>query len=713
MEITIALAGNPNSGKTTLFNVLTGANQYTGNWPGVTVEQKTGRLKDGKAEIIDLPGVYSLSPYSPEEIITRDYLLEHKPDVILNIIDGTNLERNLFLTTQLTELGIPVVGAINMMDVVEKNGDTIDTEAISKALGCRIIAISALKGVSVHEAANLAVEIARNEKTIPKHSFSGDVEHALAHIEEAVLNDLPEDEQRWYAIKLFERDAAIVDKLNLSLEVRKHIENDISSCEKQLDDDSESIIISERYAYIDKVVKHCCKFKNKAKLSTSDKIDKVLTNRVFALPMFAIFMFIVYYAAVSGVGLSAAEFIRTGVFGKGFSIFNIEVPGLPVVIGDFLKSVNSAEWVQSLAINGIIAGVGSVLTFVPQILVLFLFLAFLEGCGYMARIAFILDKVFRHFGLSGKSFIPILVGTGCGVPGVMACRAIENERDRRMTIITTTFIPCSAKLPLIALISGTVFGGAWWAAPGAYFVGVAAIVCSGVILKKTKLFSGDVAPFVMELPPYRLPTVSNVLYSMWERCWSFIKRAGTIILIASVIVWFASGFGWTNGAFGMTVMQDSILARFGSAVAWVFTPLGWGRWEAAVAAMSGLAAKESIVGTLGVLFGSAADTMGGADIRTAFTDLFTAPAACSFLVFNLLCAPCVAAMAAIRREMRSRKWFWIAIGYQCCFAYLSSMCIYQMAMLFTGQGFILLTGVALVIILCFLVLLFRPDRLSR
>jgi ferrous iron transport protein B len=606
-----------------------------------------------------------------------------------------------------------VVVAINMMDMVEKFGDKIDLERLSKALGCKLVPISALKGTGVIEAANQATEMAAHGKTVPKHSFSGKVEHALAHIEEAVLHDMPEDEQRWYAIKLFERDEKVLSKMNLSKEVLDHIDNDIKLCEQEMEDDSESIIISERYAYIDTVVKKCCDLKNRAKLSTSDKIDRVLTHRIFALPIFALIMFIVYFVSVTSVGTLVTDFVNDGVFGEGFEMFGAFVPGVPVLLGDLLAAINCAEWLQSLILDGIVAGVGAVIGFVPQILILFIFLAFLEGCGYMSRIAFILDRIFRHFGLSGKSFIPILVGTGCGVPGIMASRAIENERDRRMTIITTTFIPCSAKLPIIALISGALFGGAWWVAPSAYFVGIAAIVCSGIILKKTRLFSGEVAPFVMELPTYHMPTVINILRSMWERGWSFIKRAGTIILLAAVFVWFTSGFGWSDGVFGMVDMQESILARIGSGLAWIFAPLGFGRWEAAVATFTGLIAKENVVGTMGVLFGFAEMAEDGSEMWNSFAATFSVLGAYAFLVFNLLCAPCVAAMGAIKREMNNIKWFWIAIGYQCGFAYIVSLCVYQIGMLLSGNGFGAGSAAALLIFAAFLFMLFRPGSDGR
>lgn len=793
MDIRIALAGNPNSGKTTLFNALTGSNQFVGNWPGVTVEKKEGKLKKHENVVImDLPGIYSLSPYTLEEVVARNYLINDRPDAILNIIDGTNLERNLYLTTQLTELGIPVVVAVNMMDVVKKSGDKIYIDELSRQLGCKVVEISALKGTGIMEAAEEAIRATQGTKTIPQHSFSGAVEHAIAHIEEAAVHSMPAEQQRWYAIKIFERDEKVLEQLTLDQAVLDHIEGDIRAAEKELDDDAESIITNERYLYIASIIKGCCKKKSAGRLSTSDKIDKVVTNRWLALPIFAAVMFVVYFVSVSTVGGWATDWANDGVFGDGWHLFgigssayeeaseaytvpgakveafeaaaedagldpekaenltataklyddngNVEeeipvdyngyleaskieepdpaeygvwVPGIPGLVEKGLKAINCAEWLQGLILDGIIAGVGAVLGFVPQMLVLFLFLAFLESCGYMARIAFVMDRIFRKFGLSGKSFIPMLIGTGCGVPGIMASRTIENDRDRKMTIMTTTFIPCSAKLPIIALIAGALFGGAWWVAPSAYFIGVFAIIVSGIMLKKTKMFSGDPAPFVMELPAYHWPTVGNVLRSMWERGWSFIKKAGTVILLATIFVWFTSSFGWANGSFGMVEMESSILAAIGNAISWIFVPLGWGSWQAAVASITGLIAKENVVGTFGVLFGGFEEVAENgwqvwSNVRAAFTPL----SAYSFLIFNLLCAPCFAAIGAIRREMNSAKWTWFAIGYQCGFAYAFALIVYQLGMLFTGSGNVIGAIAALALVALFLYLLLRPYKES-
>ena len=802
MEIRIALAGNPNSGKTTLFNALTGSNQFVGNWPGVTVEKKEGKLKKhSDVKIVDLPGIYSLSPYTLEEVVARNFLLEERPDAILNIVDGTNLERNLYLTTQLTELGIPVVVAVNMMDVVQKNGDRINIEALSTALGCKVVEISALKGTGVKEAAEAAVEAAKGAVTVPQHSFSGAVEHALAHIEEAAVHDLPAERQRWYAIKIFERDEKVLEKLKLPADVAAHIEQDIQDAEKELDDDAESIITNERYVYIASVIKSCYQKKSKAKLTTSDKIDRVVTNRWLALPIFAVVMIIVYYVSVTTVGTWATDWANDGVFGDGWHLwggsayeqaaedyvipgaeteafleaaaeagavdeaasseeetvlipeiaqnatatavlyddegnvtdeipvdyatylaasqveepdpadYGVWVPGIPVLVESGLTAINCADWLQGLILDGIVGGVGAVLGFVPQMLVLFIFLAFLESCGYMARVAFVMDRIFRKFGLSGKSFIPMLIGTGCGVPGIMASRTIENERDRRMTIMTTTFIPCGAKLPIIALIAGALFDGAWWVSPSAYFIGVAAIIVSGIMLKKTKLFSGDPAPFVMELPAYHWPTVGNVLRSMWERAWSFIKKAGTVILLSSIVLWFLQAFGVENGSFGMVEdLNNSVLAVIGSGIAWIFAPLGWGNWQSAVATITGLIAKENVVGTFGVLFGGFDEVAeNGWQIWANMRQVYTPLSAYSFLIFNLLCAPCFAAMGAIKREMNNGKWTAFAIAYQCVFAYAVSLIVYQLGMLFTGQGNVIGAIAAFILLglICFM--LFRPD----
>jgi ferrous iron transport protein B len=715
MAITIALAGNPNSGKTTLFNALTGSNQFVGNWPGVTVEKKEGKLKGHKdVTVTDLPGIYSLSPYTLEEVIARNYLIDERPSVILNIIDGTNLERNLFLTTQLTEIGIPVVVAVNMIDVVEKNGDKLNTEALSKAVGAAVVPISALKGTNIDKVISEAIQAVAGKKTIPQHSFSGGVEHTLAHIEEYALHNFPQEQQRFYALKLFERDTKIAEKLNLTPEQLKHIDSDIKRREEEMDDDAESIITAERYAYIDSVIKGCVKVRNNGKLSTSDKIDKIVTNRFLALPIFALVMFIVYYVSVTTVGTYVTDWTNDGLFGDGFTVFGVDVPGIPVVVEGALTAIGTADWLQSLILDGIVAGVGAVLGFVPQMLILFLFLAFLERCGYMARIAFIMDRIFRRFGLSGKSFIPILIGTGCGVPGIMASRTIENDRDRKMTIMTTTFIPCGAKLPIIALIAGACFNNAGWVATSAYFIGLAAIICSGIILKKTKPFTGDVAPFVMELPAYRLPTAGGVLRSTWERGWSFIKKAGTLILLATIVVWFLSSFGIAEGKLGMVDMNDSLLAAVGSLIAPIFAPLGWGDWKSAVAAFTGLIAKENVVGTFGILFNNPEVAEDGFEIWEAVRlNFVTGLAAYSFLIFNLLCAPCFAAMGAIKREMNNAKWFWFAIGYQCVLAYIAALCVYQLGMLFVAGTFGIGTVVAFILTAGFLFMLLRPAKKSR
>ncbi len=816
MSLTIALAGNPNSGKTTLFNALTGSNQFVGNWPGVTVEKKEGKLKKhSDVTVTDLPGIYSLSPYTLEEVVARNYLIDEHPDAILNIVDGTNLERNLHLTTQLTELGIPVVVAVNMMDIVRKNDDKIDIKELSEKLGCKVVEISALKGTGITEAANAAIEAANNTKTVPRHTFSGVVEHALAHIEEACVHDMPEEQQRWYAIKVFERDEKVISKLNIDEKTFAHIEGDIKAAEKELDDDSESIITNERYVYIATVIKSCYTKKNRGKLSTSDKIDKIVTNRWLGLPIFLVVMFLVYYISMVTVGQFATDWMNDGVFGDGFHLFAIGtseyeehaeaigvltgsaeaagneavlkaldfeneeyspeaavkavnsfaasvkdsdeftyevedeetleitketskgedvknaakvfeknegkpddpaefgvwIPGIPVVVGNWLEAAKAPEWLSSLILDGIIAGVGAVLGFVPQMLVLFFLLAFLEACGYMARIAFVLDRIFRRFGLSGKSFIPILIGTGCGIPGIMASRTIENERDRRMTIMTTTFIPCGAKVPFIAMMAGALFGGSPWVSTSAYFIGMAAIIVSGIMLKKTKPFSGEPAPFVMELPAYHLPTLGNVLRSMWERGWSFIKKAGTIILLSTIVLWFLSRFGFVDGAFTMLGEEEignSILAVIGNGIAWLFAPLGWGNWQAAVASITGLIAKENIVGTMGVLYG-------GGEISTwaMIARVFTGVTGFSFLVFNLLCAPCFAAMGAIKREMNSAKWTFFAIAYQCIFAYAIAFMINQIGGAFTGSLNVIGLIIAILLIAFMLFMLFKPYKESN
>ena len=819
MAIKIALAGNPNCGKTTLFNALTGSNQFVGNWPGVTVEKKEGRLKKhDDVVIMDLPGIYSLSPYTLEEVVSRNYLINERPDAILNLIDGTNLERNLYLTTQLTELGIPVVVAINMMDVVRKNGDRINIAELSRQLGCKVMEISALKGEGIMEAAEAAVAASKGAKTVPMHTFSGPVEHAIAHIEEAALHSLPQEQQRWYAIKIFERDSKVLEQLKIPADTTAHIETDIKAAETELDDDAESIITNERYVYIGEVIKACYKKKNAGKLSTSDKIDRVVTNRWLGLPIFAVVMYLVYYIAMVTVGSAATDWANDCLFGDGWHLFGngaaeyeevsenytaatqaleafgveldaeaddfdaaatIEqmkaltpesdtatitvedeetlaqtdmtvyysaipedadeettipmtyqdavaymeengfdepdpaaygtwVPGIPALIETGLDNIGCADWLKGLILDGIVAGVGAVLGFVPQMFVLFLLLAFLEACGYMARIAFVLDRVFRKFGLSGKSFIPMLIGTGCGVPGIMASRTIENERDRRMTIMTTTFIPCGAKVPFISMIAGALFGGSAWVATSAYFIGMAAIIVSGICLKKTKPFAGDPAPFVMELPAYHLPTLGNVLRSMWERGWSFIKKAGTIILLSTTFVWFTTYFGWADGTFRMLAEDEvefSILARIGTVLAWIFKPLGWGNWQAAVASITGLVAKENIVGTLGILYGG-----GDGTVYQNIANAFTGITGYSFLVFNLLCAPCFAAIGAIKREMNNANWTWFAIAYQCGFAYAIALMINQFGNAFTGNLNVIGLVVAIALLVYLVYMLFRPYK---
>ena len=707
MGIRIALAGNPNAGKTTLFNALTGANQFVGNWPGVTVEKKEGKLK-GHSDVIitDLPGIYSLSPYTLEEVVARNYLIVERPDAILNIIDGTNLERNLYLTTQLVELGIPVVCAINMMDVVRKSGDKINTNQLAKELGCQVVEISALKGTGIKEAAEMAISAAKSEtQMIPQHKFNGAVEHAIAHIEEAFLHNIPEEQQRWYAIKIFERDDKVLEMLKIDNATLEHIEKDIAAAEKEMDDDAESIITNERYIYIASIIKGCLKKKNKGGMTVSDKIDKVVTNRWLALPIFAVVMFIVYYVSITTVGGWATDWTNDVLFGDWITNG----------ANSLLEKMNCAAWLQGLIVDGIIGGVGAVLGFVPQMLVLFIFLAFLESCGYMARIAFVMDRVFRKFGLSGKSFIPMLIGTGCGIPGIMASRTIENERDRRMTVMTTTFIPCGAKLPIIGLIAGALFDNSGWVATSAYFVGVAAIIISGIMLKKTKMFAGDPAPFVMELPAYHMPTVGNILRSMWERGWSFITKAGTIILLSAIVLWFLQGFGVEDGSFGMVEdLDNSILAKIGNIIAPIFAPLGWGDWKAAVATITGLIAKENVVATFGTLFHFSGEVSeNGDEIWTQVAANFTALSGYTFLIFNLLCAPCFAAMGAIKREMNNGKWTAFAITYQCVFAYAVSLIVYQLGSAFTGNinvvGFI-----AALIVLAFIIyMLVKPYKESN
>ena len=705
MSVKIALAGNPNCGKTTLFNALTGSNQFVGNWPGVTVEKKEGKLKGHKDVVLtDLPGIYSLSPYTLEEVVARNYILQEKPDAIINIVDGTNIERNLYLTTQILELGIPVIMAVNMMDIVEKNGDTIHIDKLKKKLGCEVVTISALKGTGITEAANKAVSIAQSHKKVtPVHEFCDKAEEIIGAVENKLTGVVPEEQKRFFAIKLLERDDKIIEQMNTSVNVSA----EIKEMENEFDDDTESIITNERYVYISSIIDQCVTKARKDKLSTSDKIDRIVTNRWLALPIFAVVMFIVYYVSVTTVGAFVTDWTNDVLFGEI----------IPPAIESGLNAIGCAAWLQGLILDGIVAGVGAVLGFVPQMLVLFAFLAFLESCGYMARVAFIMDRIFRKFGLSGKSFIPMLIGSGCGVPGVMASRTIENDRDRKMTIMTTTFVPCGAKLPIIAMIAGAFFGNSGWVSTSAYFVGIAAIICSGIILKKTKMFAGDPAPFVMELPAYHWPTVSNILRSMWERGWSFIKKAGTIILLSTIILWFLMSFGWEGGSFGMVEeLNESILAKIGTAIAWIFAPLGWTKagegWKMAVAAVTGLIAKENVVATFGMLYGFAEVAEDGAEIWGNLAAAMTPIAAYGFLVFNLLCAPCFAAMGAIKREMNNTKWFLFAIGYQCGLAYLVSLCIYQIGTLVTGGGFGIWTVVAFAIIIGFLYLLFRPYKES-
>ena len=712
MGVKIALAGNPNSGKTTLFNALTGSNQFVGNWPGVTVEKKEGKWKEDKEVVImDLPGIYSLSPYTLEEVVARNYLITERPDAILNIVDGTNLERNLYLTTQLLELGIPVVMAINMMDIVRKNGDEINTKKLAEKLGCEVVTISALKGDGIKDAASRAVKHAGQKAGQESvHEFAPEVENYLNEIEGRLGYEIPEEQKRFYAIKLFERD----DKIKDAMKNAPDVEDIIARAEKEMDDDAESIITNERYSFIGSIIGNCLKKNKTQELTTSDKIDRIVTNRWLALPIFAAVMWLVYYVSVTTVGSILTDWTNDTLFGEWI------IPAAQ----SFFEGIGCADWLTGLIVDGVISGVGAVLGFVPQMLVLFLFLAFLESCGYMARIAFIMDRIFRKFGLSGKSFIPMLIGTGCGVPGVMASRTIENDRDRKMTVMTTTFIPCGAKLPIIALIAGALFDGASWVAPSAYFVGIAAIICSGIILKKTKMFAGDPAPFVMELPAYHMPTVGNVLRSMWERGWSFIKKAGTIITLSTIVVWFLLNFGWTDAGFGMlnfdglegaameAAQAECVLAKIGNLISWIFTPLGWGDWKMTVAAITGLVAKENVVGTFGQLFGFAEVAEDGQEIWGTLANSMSQIAAYSFLVFNLLCAPCFAAMGAIKREMNNAKWFWFAIGYQCLLAYLVSLCIFQFGTLFTGGGFGIGTVAAIVILIGFLYMLFRPYKES-
>ncbi len=717
MSVKIALAGNPNSGKTTLFNALTGSNQFVGNWPGVTVEKKGGKLKGYKdVTVMDLPGIYSLSPYTLEEVVARNYLIGERPDAILNIVDGTNIERNLYLSTQLMELGIPVVMAVNMMDVVEKNGDKIHIEKLSEKLGCPVVEISALKGIGVKEAAQKAVGLAnKKQATQAVHEFAPEVEGILDTIEDKLGTEIPKEQRRFFAVKLLEKD----DKIAMQMKHAPDVSAEIRMLEKEMDDDTESIITNERYVYISSIIKDCYTRQRKSEISISDKIDKIVTNRILALPIFALVMAAVYYVSVSTMGDWATGWVNDGVFSDGWNLFGIEslyVPAIPELISNGLEAIGCAAWLQGLVVDGIVAGVGAVLGFVPQMLVLFLFLAFLESCGYMARVAFIMDRVFRKFGLSGKSFIPMLIGTGCGVPGVMASRTIENDRDRKMTIMTTTFIPCGAKLPIIALIAGAFFGNAWWVSWSAFFVGIAAVICSGIILKKTQMFAGEPAPFVMELPAYHMPTVGNVLRSMWERGWSFIKKAGTVILLSTIFIWFTTYFGWVDGQFRMLEdmeIDHSILAAIGNVFAWIFAPLGWGDWKSAVAAITGLVAKENVVGTFGILFGFAEVAEDGSEIWGTLAGHMTAVAAYSFLVFNLLCAPCFAAMGAIKREMNNIKWFWFAIGYQCILAYIAALCIYQIGTWITAGVFGFGTVAAILLIIGFLYLLLRPYKESN
>lgn len=703
MAIKIALAGNPNCGKTTLFNALTGSNQFVGNWPGVTVEKKEGKLKGHKdVTIMDLPGIYSLSPYTLEEVVARNYLINERPDAILNIVDGTNIERNLYLSTQIMELGIPVIMAVNMMDIVEKNGDKIHIDKLAKKLGCEVVTISALKGTGIKEAADKAVQIAQKKgAAVPVHEFDKDVEAVIRTVESKLGSDIVNEQKRFFAIKLLEKD----DKITEQMKSVPDVSAEIKQLEDKFDDDTESIITNERYVYISSIIGDCVTKNKKNAMTTSDKIDRFVTNRWLALPIFAVVMWVVYYVSVTTVGTFVTDWTNDVLFGEI----------IPPAIENLLNAIHCADWLQGLILDGIVAGVGAVLGFVPQMLVLFLFLAFLESCGYMARVAFIMDRIFRKFGLSGKSFIPMLIGSGCGVPGIMASRTIENDRDRKMTIMTTTFVPCGAKLPIIALIAGALFNGASWVAPSAYFVGIAAIICSGIILKKTKLFAGDPAPFVMELPAYHWPTVSNVLRSMWERGWSFIKKAGTIILMSTIVLWFLMNFGWVDGSFGMLEaeqLNDSILASIGSVIAPLFAPLGWGDWKMAVAAVSGLIAKENVVGTFGILFGFGEVAEDGAEIWGQLAGSLSTVAAYSFLVFNLLCAPCFAAMGAIKREMNNTKWFFTAIGYQTLLAYVVSLCIYQIGNLFIGGGFGIGTVVAVLLIIGFVYLLVRPYKES-